>query len=91
LEADGYVKSIVPIILSSTEDKILKVHLSKINTKSVGVTIAQKDVIVPVTGITNSSITTTTPVINGVQEIASVTVPSGITMKDESGNTVGGV
>ena len=89
-EADGYLRSITPVEITSTKDQNLVVKLTKIAVPPTGVSVVQQPATVPASGTTSAPITAATSTTSTVQEKATVNIPSGVTMKDGDGQTVGG-
>ncbi|WP_026994324.1 hypothetical protein [Flectobacillus major] len=89
-EAEGYLRSITSVEITSTTDQVVTVALTKISAPPVGVTVAQQPATVASSGTTSAAIAVTTPSTNGVAEKASINIPSGTTMSDENGKPVGG-
>jgi hypothetical protein len=89
-EVDGYLKSVTPVSITSTKDLNLTIELTKISTPSKGITVVQQPATVSSGGTTSAAISVVTPANNGITEKATVSIPTGVTMKDASGVPVGG-
>ncbi len=89
-EAEGYLKNITPVQINSTSDQNLTISLTKIASPPTGITAIQQTAALSNEGLVNTAISVTTPLNNNITEKASLAIPTGISMKDGNGATVGG-
>ncbi len=89
-EAEGYLKEITPIEISSSDEQKVIIKVTKITTPPVGTTVIQKVEDADNTGKVMNPIQISTPALAGSSHTATLSVNSGVTIKDVSGGAVSG-
>lgn len=89
-QADGYLKSVTPVTLTSTKDLSLSIALTKISAPPTGITVVQQPATSSNAGATSAAISVVTPTTSTITEKATVSIPSGVTVKDAAGAPVTG-
>lgn len=89
-QADGYLKSVTPVTLTSTKDLNLVIELTKISSPSTGISVVQQPATVSSAGTTSAAITVSTPSTSTVTSQATIVIPAGVSVKDGAGTPVGG-
>lgn len=89
-QADGYLKSVTPVTLTSTKDLSVSIELTKISAPAQGISVVQQPATVSSAGTTAAAITVSTPSTSTVTSQATVVIPAGISVKDAAGTPVGG-
>ena len=89
-QAEGYLKSVTPVTLTSTKDLSVSIELTKISAPAQGISVVQQPATVSSAGTTAAAITVSTPSTSTVTSQATVVIPAGISVKDGAGAPVGG-
>lgn len=90
VKVPGYITKIYPVTLTSLDPVIQTIFVVNTNNLPKGTAKISSSTITDNTGTTTAATTVTLPTNANKTEVAELTIPAGVTMKDKDGNPVNG-